>query len=67
MLAAAVAGRLLRTPPVVQREVLKELERLIECLPDLYPTVVAAVHLRQQEENAFRSAPVEPEAARSGS
>ncbi len=63
---ASITSELLRTPPVVQREVLMELEQLMECLPDLYPTVLAAVHLRQQEENALKSVQAEREAARSG-
>ncbi|HUE70359.1 MAG TPA: hypothetical protein VMP01_05665 [Pirellulaceae bacterium] len=53
--AASITDELLRCPPIVQREVLGELQLLITCLPDLYPTVLAAVNARQHEENAHQS------------
>jgi hypothetical protein len=48
--AAGITDELLRSPPVVQREMLSELALLVPYLSDLYPTVLAAVNARQHEE-----------------
>ena len=42
--AVNITDELLRSPPVVQRQVLSELAQLIAFLPYLYPTVLAAVN-----------------------
>lgn len=53
--AASITDELLRSPPIVQREMLSELALLVTYLPDLYQTVLAAVNARQHEESAHQS------------
>ena len=48
-----ISDELLRSPPIVQRELLSELALLLARLADLYPTLRAEVNARRHEESQF--------------